>query len=146
MEAFRNSSHGFQCKYSIFLLIKFISYHNLSEIIVIELEIQIRESRPKVTLVARMAASIGNYDYIFDWEFQTDGLICIKVFVVLFRARKVLHDMTRHMVKHVRLWVNYAGLGYKQVDMLFMIKKMCLDGFIQHVINLFIRHVFYSFN
>ncbi|XVE57742.1 hypothetical protein DITRI_Ditri04bG0114100 [Diplodiscus trichospermus] len=40
---------------------------------------QIREARPKVTLVARMAASVGNYDYIFDWEFQTDGLIRIKV-------------------------------------------------------------------
>lgn len=40
---------------------------------------QIRESRPKVTLVARMAASVGNYDYIFDWEFQTDGLIRVKV-------------------------------------------------------------------
>ncbi|KAM0069843.1 putative primary-amine oxidase [Helianthus debilis subsp. tardiflorus] len=39
----------------------------------------IRESRPKVTLVARMVASVGNYDYIFDWEFQTDGLIRIKV-------------------------------------------------------------------
>ncbi|CAK9144271.1 unnamed protein product [Ilex paraguariensis] len=40
---------------------------------------EIRESRPKVTLVARMAASVGNYDYIFDWEFQTDGLISVKV-------------------------------------------------------------------
>lgn len=40
---------------------------------------KIREARPKVTLVARMAASVGNYDYIFDWEFQTDGLIRIKV-------------------------------------------------------------------
>lgn len=39
----------------------------------------IRESRPKVTLVARMVASSGNYDYIFDWEFQEDGLIRIKV-------------------------------------------------------------------
>ncbi|KAL6986084.1 Amine oxidase [copper-containing] gamma 1 [Sarracenia purpurea var. burkii] len=40
---------------------------------------QIREARPKVTLVARIAASVGNYDYILDWEFQTDGLIRIKV-------------------------------------------------------------------
>ncbi|KAJ0482824.1 putative primary-amine oxidase [Helianthus annuus] len=39
----------------------------------------IRESRPKMTLVARMVASVGNYDYIFDWEFQTDGLIRVKV-------------------------------------------------------------------
>ncbi|XP_042486126.1 primary amine oxidase-like [Macadamia integrifolia] len=40
---------------------------------------EVREARPKVTLVARMAASVGNYDYIVDWEFQTDGLIRIKV-------------------------------------------------------------------
>ncbi|KAF8032881.1 hypothetical protein BT93_D1690 [Corymbia citriodora subsp. variegata] len=40
---------------------------------------KIRESRPKVTLVARMASSTGSYDYIFDWEFQTDGLIRVKV-------------------------------------------------------------------
>ncbi|XP_062184092.1 amine oxidase [copper-containing] gamma 2-like isoform X1 [Phragmites australis] len=39
----------------------------------------IRESRPKVTLVARMAASVANYDYIMDWEFQMDGLVRIKV-------------------------------------------------------------------
>ena len=40
---------------------------------------QIREARPKITLVARMAASVGNYDYIFDWEFQMDGLIRVQV-------------------------------------------------------------------
>ncbi|XP_051114984.1 amine oxidase [copper-containing] gamma 2-like [Andrographis paniculata] len=40
---------------------------------------EITEARPKVTLVVRMAASVANYDYIVDWEFQTDGLIRIKV-------------------------------------------------------------------
>ncbi|XP_016468593.2 amine oxidase [copper-containing] gamma 2 [Nicotiana tabacum] len=39
----------------------------------------IREVRPKVTLMVRMAASVANYDYIVDWEFQTDGLIRVKV-------------------------------------------------------------------
>ncbi|XP_015886446.3 amine oxidase [copper-containing] gamma 2 [Ziziphus jujuba] len=39
----------------------------------------ITEVRPKVTLVVRMAASVANYDYIVDWEFQTDGLIKITV-------------------------------------------------------------------
>ncbi|GAB2274109.1 hypothetical protein Dimus_008880 [Dionaea muscipula] len=40
---------------------------------------EIREVRPKVTLVVRMAASVANYDYIMDWEFQADGLIRMKV-------------------------------------------------------------------
>ncbi|KAF5202645.1 Primary amine oxidase [Thalictrum thalictroides] len=40
---------------------------------------EIREARPKITLVVRMAASVGNYDYIIDWEFQMDGLIRVKV-------------------------------------------------------------------
>lgn len=53
-----------------------LSWRHLEETIP---EMEILESRPKVTLVVRMAATIGNYDYIVDWELQADGLIRIKV-------------------------------------------------------------------
>lgn len=32
-----------------------------------------------MTLVVRMATSVGKYDYIVDWELQTDGVIRVKV-------------------------------------------------------------------
>ena len=32
-----------------------------------------------MTLVVRMVASVGNYDYIIDYEFQTDGVMRAKV-------------------------------------------------------------------
>ncbi|KAJ4840994.1 hypothetical protein Tsubulata_048308, partial [Turnera subulata] len=42
----------------------------------------IREARPKVALVTRMAASVGNYDYIFDWNFKLmvslSGMLMVK--------------------------------------------------------------------
>ncbi|WVZ00313.1 hypothetical protein V8G54_026382 [Vigna mungo] len=41
--------------------------------------LKVTEVRPKVTLVVRMAAAVANYDYIVDWEFQTDGIIRSKV-------------------------------------------------------------------
>ncbi|KAH1257427.1 Primary amine oxidase [Glycine max] len=41
--------------------------------------IEVTEVRPKVTLVVRMATSLVNYNYIMDWEFQTDRPIKAKV-------------------------------------------------------------------
>eukprot|EP00249_Psilotum_nudum_P023749 c28971_g1_i2 orf=282-2354(+) len=37
------------------------------------------EVRPKTSLVVRFVATVGNYDYFFDWEFQTDGAIRMQV-------------------------------------------------------------------
>jgi primary-amine oxidase len=49
------------------------------------------ESRPKRDLVVRFFAVLGNYDYNFDWIFQEDGTIQVKLAATGIAAVKPVH-------------------------------------------------------
>lgn len=40
---------------------------------------QITEVRPETSLVVRTVSTVGNYDYIVDWEFKKTGIVRVTV-------------------------------------------------------------------
>ncbi|KAH7440977.1 hypothetical protein KP509_03G019200 [Ceratopteris richardii] len=112
---------------------------------------EIRESRPKTTLVVRVIASVANYDYILDWEFQTDGLIRVKVGMSgILMVKGTSHDSIREAAEaneelygtmlaektigviHDHFITFYLDLDVDGTDNSFvqnkMIRKKTLDG------------------
>lgn len=63
-------------------------------------DMEVREVRPRVTLVVRVVASVANYDYILDWEFQTDGLIRVKVGMSgILMVKSTAHETMEEAIK-----------------------------------------------
>ena len=66
------------------------------------------EGRPARELVVRMVATIGNYDYLFDWIFQRDGALRVAVGATGQLAVKVSADPTHgHRVADGVVAVNH---------------------------------------